>query len=566
MSAEGVGVDGATVEVIRSYLVAAAEEMRATLIRTAFNPVIYEVLDFGISMYDARMRLIAEAPGLTFFLGANDYSLAKGVEYVGADNLHRGDIVLLNYPYWNAAHAYDATLFMPVFKEDSSDATSDGTLVGYLCVRAHWMDLGAKDPGYVLDSTDMHQEGLIFPGTKVFERGVPDEKILEIIRFNSRMPDLVIGDLHAQVAALRTGERRMLEIIEKFGEETVATSVDHYLALAEAASREALLALPQGSWTAVDWLDDDGITDDLIRMQVTVTIADGRLICDFTGSSPAVRGPVNMPYGATLAMCKVVLKSLTSPNEPSNGGTTAALEVVAEPGQLFHAVYPAPTFTLWTGIVAFELIYKALAQGMPDLLPASSGGDVPGFMMVGNHPDTGELFAISNNDPVGWGGTPHHDGLEASIHISESTVRSTPIEVLEARSGMLFEKFEIRQDSAGAGRFRGGCGVQRDIRFVLPGEFLSVIKKTKTKPWALLGGHEPDPNQVVVFPGTDKEERVSTKRVPVVPGDLIRMLTAGGGGHGDPRDRDPELVRRDVAEGYLSVEAAREIYGVEITP
>jgi N-methylhydantoinase B len=558
------GVDGATVEVVRSYLVAAAEEMRATLIRTAFNPVIYEVLDFGISVYDARMRLVAEAAGLTRFLGANDYSLRKGVEYVGEANLHPGDIVLLNYPYWNAAHAYDATLFIPVFLPDGDDEAADGTLVGYLCVRAHWMDLGAKDPGYVLDSTDMHQEGLIFPGTKVFERGRADDKILELIRFNSRMPELVIGDLHAQVAALRTGERRLLEIIDKFGLDVVTASVDRYLDLAEQSSREALLALPQGSWTAVDWLDDDGISDDPIRMQVTVTIADGRLVCDFTGSSPAVRGPVNMPYGATLAMCKVVLKSLTSPDEPSNGGTTAALEVIAEPGQLFHAEYPAPTFTLWTGIVAFELIYKALAQGMPDRLPASSGGDVPGFMMVGNHPETGELFAISNNDPVGWGAAPDHDGLDGAIHISESTVRSTPIEVLEARSGMFFERFEIRCDSAGAGRTRGGCGVQRDIRFRSTGEFLSVIKKTKSRPWALDGGLEPDPNQVVVFPGTDREQRVSTKRVPVVPGDLIRLLTAGGGGHGRPQDRDPDLVRSDVAEGYVSVEAARDVYGVEV--
>jgi N-methylhydantoinase B len=560
-------LDGATVEVIRSYLVAAAEEMRTTLIRTAFNPVIYEVLDFGISMYDARMRLIAEAPGLTFFLGANDYSLRKGIEYVGAGNLHRGDIVLLNYPYWNAAHAYDATLFMPVFEPDDpapADTGADGTLVGYLCVRAHWMDLGAKDPGYVLDSTDMHQEGLIFPGTKVFERGVADEKILELIRFNSRMPELVIGDLHAQVAAMRTGERRLLEILGKFGRPTVEAAVDQYLQVAEIASRDRLLALPQGSWTAVDWLDDDGITDDPVRMEVTVTIGAGKLVCDFTGSAPATRGPVNMPYGATQAMCKVVLKSLTSPTEPSNGGTTAALEVIAEPGQLFHAVYPAPTFTLWTGIVAFELIYKALAQGMPDRLAASSGGDVPGFMMVGTHPETGEFFAISNNDWVGWGASPDHDGLNASIHLSESTVRGTPIEVLEARSGMFFERVEIRRDSAGAGRFRGGCGVQRDIRFRSPGEFLSVIKKTKTRPWALEGGHEPDPNQVIVFPGTDRERRVSTKRVTVSPGDRVTLLTAGGGGHGDPRQRDPEAVRRDVAEGYVSAEAARQIYGVEI--
>jgi N-methylhydantoinase B len=557
-------LDGANVEVIRSYLVAAAEEMRTTLIRTAFNPVIYEVLDFGISVYDARMRLVAEAPGLTFFLGANDYSLRKGIEYVGAGNLHRGDIVLLNYPYWNAAHAYDATLFMPVFQPDLGDASADGTLVGYLCVRAHWMDLGAKDPGYVLDSTDMHQEGLIFPGTKVFERGTADEKILELIRFNSRMPELVIGDLHAQVSALRTGERRLLEILGKFGRPTVEAAVDQYLQVAETASRDRLLALPQGSWSAVDWLDDDGITDDPVRMKVTVTIGAGKLVCDFTGSSPATRGPVNMPYGATLAMCKVVLKSLTSPTEPSNGGTTAALEVIAEPGQLFHAVYPAPTFTLWTGIVAFELIYKALAQGMPDRLAASSGGDVPGFMMVGTHPETGEFFAISNNDWVGWGASPDHDGLNASIHLSESIVRGTPIEVLEARSGMFFERVEIRRDSAGAGRFRGGCGVQRDIRFRSHGEFLSVIKKTKTRPWALEGGHEPDPNQVIVFPGTDREHRVSTKRVAVSPGDRVTLLTAGGGGHGDPRQRDPEAVRRDVAEGYVSPEAARRTYGVEV--
>ena len=184
--------------------------MRATLIRTAFNPVIYEVLDFGISIYDAAMDLIAEAPGLTFFLGANDYSVHKVMAHVGPENVEPGDIVLSNYPYWNAAHTYDATLLAPVFDP------SDGRLFAYLCIRAHWMDLGAKDPGYVLDSTDMHQEGVVFPGTKVFRRGQANDEIIDLIRFNSRMPDLVIGDLNAQVAALRTGERRLHEIVAKF--------------------------------------------------------------------------------------------------------------------------------------------------------------------------------------------------------------------------------------------------------------------------------------------------------------------------------------------------------------
>lgn len=549
-------LNGATVEVVRSYLLAAADEMRTTLIRTAFNPVIYEVFDFGISIYDENAELVAEAPGLTFFLGANDYSLRKGIEYVGRENLFEGDIVLLNYPYWNAAHAYDATLFAPVFLPGGEE------LIGYVCVRAHWMDLGAKDAGYVLDSTNVHQEGLLFPGTKVWSRGEPVRDVHELIRFNSRLPDLVLGDLHAQVSSIRTGERRFVEIVEKFGKPTVDAAVAVVRGQAEEKTREALLALPQGTWSAEDLLDDDGISNEPILMRVTVTNEGGELTIDFDGSAPAAKGPVNMPYGATIALGKVVLKNLTSRDEPSNEGTTVPLTVLAEPGTLFHAVYPAPTFTLWTGIVALELVYKALAQGMPHLLAASSGGDVPGFMMVGDHPDTGEFYAISNNDPVGWGASPDHDGLNATIHLSESTVRSTPLEVLEARSGMLFERMEIRTDSGGAGRFRGGNGIVRDIRFVAPGELLSVIKKTKSRPWALEGGQEPEPNTVTTFPGTDREATVSTKRVPVQPGDLIRIESAGGGGHGDPLQRDPDAVRHDLAEGYISAEAARTVYGL----
>jgi N-methylhydantoinase B len=558
--------DGATTEVVRSYLVAAAEEMRATLIRTAFNPVIYEVLDFGISIYDAEMRAIAEAPGLTMFLGANDYSLRMGVEYVGLGELHRGDVVMLNYPYWNAAHAYDATMFAPVF-EPPADADGgsgdDGVLLGFVCVRAHWMDLGAKDPGYVLDSTDVHQEGILFPGTKVFERGVLNHQVVELIRFNSRMPELVIGDMHAQVAALRTGERRLVEVVGKFGRAVVDAAVEEFLGHAERATREALLALPQGSWSAVDWLDDDGISAEPVRMEVTVTIRDGSFIVDFAGSSPATTGPVNMPFGSTIASARVAFKSITSPFAQNNHGFMAPLEVRAEPGTLFHAVYPAPTFTQWTGNQAVELIFKAVAQGLGDTMPACSGGDVPGFMMVGIHPDTGELFAISNNDVVGWGATATHDGAGPLNHPCQTVARNTPMEVMEARTGMRFERLEISADSGGAGRFRGGCGVRRDIVFVSDGEFLSVIKKTKSAPWALAGGLSPVPNRVIAFAGTDRERAISTERLVVKAGDRVRLLTAGGGGHGDPAERDPAAIRRDLDQGYITAGAAREHYGYE---
>ena len=501
------------------------------------------------------MDLIAEAPGLTHFLGANDYAIRKGVEYVGKENIESGDVILMNYPYWNAAHSYDATLFSAFFIEGASTPTA------YLCVRAHWMDLGAKDPGYVLDSTSVFQEGILFPGTKIFKRGNPDHELLELIRFNSRLPDLVIGDVHAQVASLRTGERRLGEIYDRYGQETIDEAVQMILAHGEERTRQALLELPQGTWTATDVLDDDGIDDQPVAMQVTVTIADGEFIVDFDGSASATAGPVNMPFGATIAMCKVALKALTTPDEPSTGGHMRPLEVRAEPGTLFHATSPAPTFTLWTGIVALELIFKAVAQGMSDRVAASTGGDVPGFMMVGIHPDSGDMFAVSNNEPVGWGGTPLHDGANGTMHLSASIVRNTPIEVLESKTTMLVERLEFRPDSGGPGKWRGGAGLQRLIRFLGDGEFLSVVKKTRTSPWGLEGGHDGQTNGFVLNPGTEREKRVSTNRAAVKAGDRVLVLSGGGGGHGNPADRDPARVRNDVEEGYVSEESATKDYG-----
>ena len=558
MSAEAETLGGAKVEVIQSYLLSAAEEMRRTLVRTAFNPVIYEVLDFGISIYNSRLDLMAEAPGLTFFLGANDYSIRKGVEYMGVDNMDPGDIIILNYPYWNSSHVNDVTLFAPVFAPGGDEPFA------YTCIRAHWMDLGAKDPGYVLDSTDMHQEGLIFPGTKIYKKGEPDREIIELLRFNSRMPDLVVGDLNAQVAATRTGERRLLQIVEKYGLDTLNGAIAAFLDHGERITRRALRQLPHGTWSATDYVDDDGITSDMIPMTVEVTIADDLFKVDFSESAQAVQGPVNIPFGLTLTICKVVLKSITTPHAPSNAGNYRMLEVIAPPGNLFHAVYPSATFTLWSSIVALELLYKALAAGMPERLAASSGGDVPGFMMVGKHPAGGHLYAVSNNDPVGWGATTRHDGCNATNHISESLVRNTPIEVMEVKTGMFFERLELRMDSAGAGKYRGGVGQRRDIRFISDGEFLSVMKKSKTPPWALNGGQEPAPNAMVLFPDTEREQSVGTYRCKVKKGDCVRNLAAGGGGYGRPEERDPQRVLEDVLDGYVSAAAARQTYRVVI--
>ncbi|MEQ8248098.1 MAG: hydantoinase B/oxoprolinase family protein [Alphaproteobacteria bacterium] len=538
--------DAALTEVIRHYFLSAAEEMRATLVRTAFSPVIYEVRDFGISIYDSRLDLVAEATGLTRFLGANDYAVRKVMEYVGVANLRPGDIVLSNYPYWNAAHVSDATLTAPVFDPDSDKPFA------YLCVRAHWADLGAKDPGYVIDSTDMHQEGLVFPGTHVFRAGAAVREIHELLRYNSRMPDIVLGDLDAQVASIRTGTRRLKGILAKFDAATVDAALRRLLDHGEATARAALATLPEGSWAAEDILDDDGISDDPITMKVRVTHRAGKFEIDFAGSPPCVPGPVNLPFGSTLATCKVAFKALTTPEVASNGGHMRPLFVHADPGTLFNASYPAPTFTQWTGIVLLELIFKALAPVLPHRLAASSGGDVPGFMMIGQHPDTGATYAISNNDAVGWGATAAHDGADTRNHPCQSIVRNTPIEVMETRTPMFFERVEMVPGSGGPGQYRGGLGLRRDIRFLASGEFLTVMKKTKSRPWSLVGAGQPASTRTILFPGTDRERKVGTARTRVEAGDRVRIMTAGGGGYGDPTARDPALIEQDRIDGLAA--------------
>ena len=552
-------IDGGTVEVVNSYLTSVAEQMRRTLIRTAFNPVIYSVLDFGISIYDSQLKPMAEAPGITSFMGANDYALPLVIEHVGRGNLNRGDVVLLNYPYWNSAHSYDAMLFAPVFFEDELDPSV------FLAVRAHWMDLGAKDPGYVLDSTDMHQEGLIFPGTKIVKNGIIDNEIIDLIRFNSRLPDLTIGDFHAQLAALRVGERQIHEMWGKFGRETVDAAVAAVMKSGEAAAWRALEKIPHGVFYAEQWLDDDGITEDPIRMAVKVTVDSDGMTVDYSDSAPSVLGPVNVPFGATQSIARTAFKLLTTPGLPTNSGHYAPITVLAKPGTLFHAEYPAATFTQWTTMAAFELIFKALSGVLKDL-PASSGSDEPGFMALGFDERTGTDYVISNNEGIGWGGNPHGDGASGQMHLSLNIVRNTPIELLENKGNLHHESLQLITDSGGAGRHRGGLGVRRTVRFTSDGEVLSMKKMTQTYPWGLAGGMSPTvTNGMIVWPGTPRQKNLRMRREKMLASDVFINTSAGGGGWGHPFEREISAIVEDVENLKVTTQQAHEVYGIEFS-
>lgn len=551
-------LDGAKIEVIRRYILSAAEEVRRTLIRTAFSPGIYEVHDFGISIYDRHLDLIAEAPGLAMFLGANDAAIRNAIAYIGADALEPGDVAIMNYPYWNSAHTSDVTLYAGIFAPDD-----ESKLIAYICIRAHWADLGAKDSGYVLDSTDMHQEGMVFPGTKIYKRGQPNKEIYELIRFNSRLPDMVFGDMEAQVTAIRAGEKRIRETYRKFGTPACDAAIRQIFDYSDSLTRRALQKLPHGTFEASDYIDDDGISSDPIPVKVSVVIDEAGVTIDFDGSSPPVRGPVNLPFGLVKGLCKYFYKSLTTPTLPADAGQFRALTVKEPRNSVLNAQYPSATYLLWSANVVMELLYKAIASKAPEHVAACSGGDIFGFATFGKRPD-GSAFGSGCNEPVGRGATRTHDGANCVGHLAGAAVRNKPVEFLELTSNLFCEALEMTSDSGGAGEFRGGLGQMRKLRFTLPGEFMTITKRSKSPPWSCEEGQCSEPNQAIYFQGTQKELRAGTYRAEVRTGEQVVVRSAGGAGYGHPRRRDPQRVLQDVLDGYVSEVAARNIYAVVI--
>ena len=367
------GLDPITTEVIHNYFLSAAREMERNLMRTSYTTIVYEIRDFGLGIYDRDCRMLAESPGLAIFTCGNDYGLQKTVEFVGKENLQPGDLMLTSFPYWSSAHPMDVLATSPIFYKDE--------LIGFTAIKQHWVDLGQKEAGYMLDSTDVFQEGLIMPGMKLYRGGVRNEEIVNLIRFNSRIPDKVLGDMNAQVSACRTGERRVAELAERFGLGLLYEAIEAILDHGERISRARLAELPKGTWTAEDFVDDDGIDrGTLLKLKCEVTVTDDEFIVDWTGSEPTTKGPMNLPVGLTRGVSGLAFKGVTTPEYPANAGHYRPLRVITEEGSMMHAVPPAPTFTIWASLLAPEVILKALAQGMPDRIPACSGGDIADVM------------------------------------------------------------------------------------------------------------------------------------------------------------------------------------------
>ena len=552
--AGSVDADPVTTEIVRQGLNAAADQMKRALVRTAFSPVIYEILDFAAALYDRDICLLAQVPSLPTFMGTMSFCVDSAVEAVGGQAaLDDGDIVLYNVPYGTGSHPQDVAMVKPVFLA--------GELVGYAAIKAHWLDIGGKDP-YSTDTTDVFQEGTIFPGVKLYRAGVRVEDIFRMAIANSRVPGMVAGDISATVVGVRTGSDALVRLIERHGlaafRESVSLVYDH----GEAIVRSFFERVPDGRYVGRGEMDSNGIDDARVPFEVIVDVSGSSIRLDYSGAPPQQAGPINCPQPSTVSASRVAMAMLAGGGEAPNEGFFRAVEVVTRPGTLFHPLHPAPCFLYgWAGDQAMEAIYQAIGSALPGSVPACSGGDICALVWWGEREGTGAPWTDGSPHPVGQGGHARGDGASSLMHISEASTRVAPAEVWESRNPWVIDRFELAPDSCGAGEHRGGLGLDVVVTMREDAYLTSAVERTRNAPWGLAGGGEARPNSVELDLGAGPGEPFGKATRLLVPkGATVTLRTGGGGGYGDPARRDPAAVHADVAEGYVSDEHARARY------
>jgi N-methylhydantoinase B len=546
--------DPVTTEVIRHGLNSAAAQMKRALIRTAFSPVIYEVLDFAVAIYDRRVRLLAQAPSLPTFMGTMSFCVEGAVEAVGGEEtLEPGDVVLYNVPYGTGSHAQDAAVVMPVFLR--------GELIGYTTIKGHWLDIGAKDP-YSTDTVDVFQEGTIFPGVKLVSRGELVRDVFRIATANSRVPKMVAGDINAEIVGVRTGAAALQRVVERYGLATFWEAVERMFDHGEVVVRSWFERIPDGRYVGHGEMDDDGVGAEPVPFTVAVEVAGSSVTVDYSGAPDTRPGPINCPRPSTVSATRVAISMLAGGGEAPNEGHFRPLEVVTRPGSLFHPLPPAPCYLYgWAGDQAIEVIYRALSQAMPEAVPAASGGDICALVWWGNRAGSGEAWTDGAPYPTGQGAHARGDGASSLIHVSEAATRFPPAEVWEAKNPSLLEKVELAPDSCGPGRHRGGLGVDLVFRALEDSWLTSTVERQRNAPWGLAGGGDARPNSVrFVLPGGTERPVGKETRVAVPAGARVELRTGGGGGYGRAAERDPAAVRDDLRKGYVTEEHARRHY------
>ncbi len=559
---KGRRTDPFTVEVIKRALISAAEQMFVSLGRTAKSTVIYEVLDYGCAVIDSQGRMVAQANGIPAFIGVLTDAVRDVLRKFGPQDMRPGDVFMCNDPYMGGAtHQNDIVLILPIFV--------DGRLVLFAASKAHWNDVGGKDPGsWSPTATDIFQEGIQFPAVRLVCEGTEVRDIVDIVTRNVRAPELTLGDMRAQAASLHVAARRIGELCGKFGLDAVLDAIDISL---EQGRREAvteLQALPHGVYEAEEFIDDDGLGGNPVPVRVRVTITDREFVVDFTGTGGTCAGPINCPLSVLLSTVKFAYQSVLSPHAAPNEGFFAPLRVVVPEDTVFNPRRPAPVSTYWEAAAyAGDVIWRALSAALPSRIPAGHFLSVCGTTVSGQHDATGAWFFSVEPNAGGWGAALGKDGESGLVCTADGETDVLSAEVAEAKYPFLVERFALHEAGEGHGQWRGGMGIVKDYRILNSSARITAsFGRSRFPPWGLAGGQEGSPNRVeVTYPDGRMETRGRFSNELAPAGTLVRFITGTGGGYGEPKDRDAERVLDDVANGYVTRQDAEAVYGVALT-
>jgi len=550
-----------TTEIIKDSLVALGEEMFNAMVRTSMSPIIYETTDFAVGATDAKGNLLAQGNGVTAFLATLDTAVQSALEhYPNESDIKPGDVIITNSPYsGGGTHLSDVVIILPVFHEDK--------LVAFTVNKAHWTEVGGAQPGSVSTcATEIFQEGLHFKFLKLYNEGRINDALVGIIEANVRLPDSTLGDMHAGVAAARVGAKRILELIEKYGCPPVLHAMGDLLDYGERMTQAELLKLPQGVYEAAGIVEDDGLGNGPFTIKVKVTIENGKMVADYTGTDPQVAGPINCSYTGLVTGARCLFKAVTDSEIPANGGCFRALDIICPPGTIVSAQSPAPVSLYYEPLIAaIDVMWKALAPVMSDRLPAGHQRSVGATFLSGFHPDTGDLFVMGEPLVGGWGASEDKDGDSGQFCCANGETFNIPVELFESRYGVQIEQYAFHDEDGGAGEYRGGKGVVLDYKITSDEAFLTyAASQTISRPWAMRGGQEGSNNYAQILRRDGKVERHHMcTTVPVEKGEVVRLITGTGGGYGDPKKRPREKVMEDIKNGYITKEQAQKYYHME---
>lgn len=550
----------AQLEIIASAFEAATHEMAASLVRTAFSPNIKERADCSTALCDADGRALSLMTNAPAHLGSTLRLVSAILKRFPRETLQPGDAFLANDPYIvGVTHLNDCTVATPIFH--------DGRLIAFAAAVAHHSDVGGRVPGSEAgDSVSIFQEGIRVPPVQIYAAGKPRADVLEMFHLNSRMPHYGEGDLMAQLASCARGAARVRDLFAKYGHATMLKCVDEMLDATERRMRNGIRrVLKEGTYSAVDWLDEDGVTGERVKLAATITIKDGHITVDLSESAKQIGSGKNVPLTHSYATAYYCLKSVVDPFVPTNEGLYRTVTLVAPEGLVVNPVAPAAVSSRnMTSMILAEAMLNALGQAAPSRSVAA-GGPGQGCISSGADPRHGRYFINYENLAGGQGARCSADGMDV-VMINMTNTSNLPVEAMEMEFPLRIERYELVTDSGGPGKYRGGMGIVRDMRLLADNAGVSLRSSRQKYPAPGMAGGTPGGlGTFIRNPGTAKEERLgmTTSGTPFANGDVLRVMSPGGGGYGDPRERDPAAIRRDLAEGKISAAAARELYGLK---